>query len=231
MSISVDVAEPEVIVKLLSQSAEINVMALNIEGYADYIFTDSSGKLVQIEREQVSTILSRTTQIEDEIRRHEHEPGTMILLSEGLVVPEAFGCLVQRIAGRTLIDEFVSKTRYEALIAWFWQIQEHGVELIQTLSPKASAIAISSIYHNAQKLDEEHKTFRRHYKPIVGWHPNRYIVSLMGLAEAELGEKRATELIEKFGTFYRVMTASEDELMPILKYAATKKLLKAIGRM
>ena len=227
MSISIDVAEPQKMIDLLKQSAEVEVLSLNIDGYADYLFTDANGEAVQIEREGVGAILGNMIAIEDEIRRH-MQAGRMILIMEGIVIPNPDGTAICELMGKTVRTQFFSKTRYETLAAWLWQIQEAGIEYIHTLSLQETAIAISSIYHNSQK--PEHKTFKRHLKPITAWHPNKYISSLMGLTEAEIGEKRATQLVERFRTFFDVVAAPPPELEEVIGKAATKKLIKAIGR-
>jgi excinuclease UvrABC nuclease subunit len=52
----------------------------------------------------------------------------------------------------------------------------------------------------------------------------------MGIDGAGLGEKRATELANTFGSLYAVITAPEGKLKLILKDAATRKFLQAVGR-
>ncbi|GAI94907.1 unnamed protein product, partial [marine sediment metagenome] len=167
--------------------------------------------------------------IEDEIRRH-MQAGRMILIAEGIVVPNPDGTAICELMGKTVRTQFFSKTRYETLAAWLWQIQEAGIEYIHTLSLQETAIAISSIYHNAQK--PIHTTFKRHLKPITAWHPNPHIQTLMGIIGAGLGEKKATTLIEKFKTVYDTLTAPKEELLSVEGFSETyvKKLFNAIGR-
>jgi len=229
--INVDIAEPQKIVDLIKQSVEVDTLELNQNGFADYVFTTADGVLVQIEREQMRTVMSNPVQIEDEIRRHLHD-GRMILITEGVVVPYHDGCMVTDInmakAGAYLKPALYLRVRYGAYIAWLWQLQENGIDVIHTNSPFETVVAICSIYNNAQ--NKEHGMFKRYYKNITRWQPNRHVQALMNIPESGIGEKRAIMLIEKFETLYNVITADEMELAKCIGKATAKKLLKAVGR-
>jgi len=229
MSISIDIAEPQSIIDLIKQSAEVDILDLNLNNFADYVFTSADGVTVSIEREGVSACLNNPAQVEDEIRRHMQEEGRMLLIMEGVPIPNPDGCSVCELIGTYLRTQWLSKTRYEALIAWLWQLKENGIDTIQTMNWQQSAIAIVSIYNNCQK--PEHKTFRRSFKELISWHPNPTIQSLMGLSGAGLGEKRATLLAERFGSLFSIVNAPEEDLSEVLGKAATARFLRAIGRL
>jgi hypothetical protein len=215
--------------RLLSQSADCQVLNLNLEGLSDYVWTDASGRLMELEREKAGTILNNMLAIEDEIRRHFRDGCQMILVVEQFIKPTPDGCVIYEVHEHHIRPVWRGRKNYEAYIAWLWQIQENGVEYINTGSLEESAIAISSIYHNSQ--NPEHHTFRRHFKPLTSWNPNPVITSLMGIEGAGLGEKRATELVDTFGSsLYAVITAPENRLRQVLKDAATNKFLQAVGR-
>lgn len=228
MSLAIDIAEPESIINLLQQISEVDVMSLNLNGYPDYFWLSADNTVIGIEREPLSAILGNMVQIEDEIRRHLPEEGCMILLAEGTVLSHPDGTTVFEILGTHLKTAFFSRTSYHTLMAWLWQVQVHGINLICTPSWKETALAIASIYNNSQKA--EHHTFKRHFKPIVSWQPNPHIQSLMGIPSAGLGEKRASDLIAHFPTLHAAVTADREELAKVLGQANTTKFLKAIGR-
>ena len=228
MPISVDIAEPEAIINLIKQSAEVDILNLNINGLADYVFTSADGAIISIEKEGVAACLANTAQIEDEIRRHLQPEGRMILLIEGVPIPNPDGTAVCELLGMHLRTLWLSKTRYEALIAWVHQLWENGIETIQTMNLQQSAIAITSIYNNAQK--PEHKTFKRDFRQLISWHPNPVVQSLMGIAGARLGEKKASLLAEHFKSLHAAVNASEEELLGVLGKAGAGKFLKAVGR-
>lgn len=228
MSISVDVAEPEEVVSLISQSAEVEVLPLNLQGFADYCFTSAEGVSISIEREGVSACLSNPAQIEDEIRRHLQPEGRMLIIVEGVPIPTPDGTAVCELIGTYLRTSWLSKTHYEALIAWLWQLKENGIDTIQTMNWQQSATAIISVYNNCQK--PEHKTFKRDFRPLIAWQTNPLVSSLMGLTDAGLGEKKARQLAESFHTLQAIANAEEVELISVVGKATTAKLLKAMGR-
>lgn len=230
MSITADLAEPDDIISLLRQSAEVDILDLNIHGLADYIFTSVDCVQIQMEREKASTILGNTVQVEDEIRRHMQDEGIFALIVENIILPHPDGCMAGAIKGQYFQPTYFSKTtRYEAIMAWFWQLEMAGVKVIRTNSLQESATAISSIYHNSQKLN--HSTFKRYFKHITSWHPNPLIESLMGLKDAGLGEKKASALADVYGTsLYKAINAPVEELEMILGKAGMAKFIKAIGR-
>jgi len=223
-----DIAEPVELVQLISQAAPVETSPLNIENLADYIFLSADGTLIQIERERVSTVLHSVADIENEIRKHIRE-GAFIFICEGLAVPFPDGTGIFDIVGQTLIPHFYSKRRIEGLIAWLWQLWNNGILPMTTINIHHTATVISAIYHNSRS--SEHKTFRRHYKHIVGWHPNPTVMSLMGIEGANIGEKRATALVDAFGSsLYSIINASPEEIENVIGRAAAAQYLRAIGR-
>lgn len=230
MSLSIDIAEPQSIVRLLEQTCEVDILPLNQQNFPDYVFTDADGILTGIEKESVSALLSNAAAIEDEIRRHWQENSRMILLVEGIALPHPDGAAVCELRGMSLHTTYFSKTRVDALVAWLWQVQENGIEYLQSFTPAMSAIVISSIYHSAQKA--EHSTFRRHFKPRVAWHPNPAVMSLMGLQGADLGEKKATQLIEHFGSISGLCQATKEQVDALSGWdkKSISKLFRALGR-
>jgi len=228
--IAVDISEPKEVDNLLRPAVEFYRTSLNASGYADYVFTDVDGVLRQVEREKTSTILHNCEAVEQEIKKHYDPKGITLLIVEGIAIPHPDGCLTVEVVGSKVRELYFSKTRYEALAAWLLQIQEYGIEVILTPSLEASIIAITSIYWNLQKPSEEHRTFRR-YKPIIPWHPNPQVASLMGLYGAGVGEKKAEQLITYFRSIKNIANASVQEIaaLPGWGIASARRLLNALG--
>lgn len=158
----------------------------------------------------------------------------MVLIVVGLAEPHPLGTsiLERRWINRRqeLVEVAVTKTRLAAYWAWTWQLFLNSVMTINVENDEEAAASIVSLYNNSQA--QLHGTFRRHKKPQLDWHPNKYVSSLMGLAEAELGEKRATLLIDNYKTFLDACMADRTELENLKGFgvAATNKFFKAIGR-
>jgi len=228
--IGVDIAEPEELTRLLATAVELQRVNLNKTGYGDYVFTTSDGVLIQIEREPASAIVSDAVSIEQEIMRHYQKDSYTILIQEGVVLPVSEGCEIYTFkTGHFHLSRFLLKP-YAQYIAWRHQIEEAGIEYMDSPSLEATAIIISAIYRNSQKL--EHSTLRRYRKPLTGWRPNPYITSLMGLEGAGLGEKKASMLIDKFKTPWGVFTASMEDICTIQGFGreTVKNIWASIGK-
>ena len=234
--IVIDSHEPEQAELLLSPVVGCIRDSLNEHGWADYKWESYSSlpskrEFVHVERKQWSEILSGMDKIEDQLRRHmANQPkAKLLLLIEGLVVPDAAGTVYLKATNKNNIwvKGYSSRIRLSQVYAWLYQVQEF-VEVIQTPSYEGTCIALAAMYKGDQK--EAHTTFQRHYKKM-DFHPNPQIVQLMGLLPG-IGEKRAQVLIERFITVYGVVTASPVELATVdgIGPKLSVSLLQRIGR-
>ena len=224
MSIGIDISEPSKMANLVGNLVDTYSATFNIQGFADYVFTDANDQIIQVEKEPSSAILGNMMAIEDEINRHRANAHHTIVMEVGLPVPHKDGTKILP------YKDFILPMRYEAYIAWRHELFNNGLEYIQVLNDQAAAMAIVAIYNNCQKTD--HHMFKRYLKPQISWHANPSVRTLMGIVGANLGETKALQLIDRFETLYRVVNCAEEDLeaLPGWGKKSIDKFMKAIGR-
>jgi hypothetical protein len=238
--IFIDTFEPIEIFDLLKQTAEVERVSLNFGGMADYMWQAVDGHFIQVERKQWGEILSDIDAIEAQLRREITQVEETYLLIEGVADPTPWG-----------VDAYVKSTdkpyyrcahtygdpkrprvgEYSKIQSWLWQLDKAGISIIQTPNLAGTAICLSAVYRNSLKA--EHTTLRRYIKPKISPKPfNPHVLTLMGVAGAELGETRAKALIERFETAWNVLCAPVEKLCEVdgIGPKTAERIAKAIGR-
>jgi len=185
--ILVDIAEPEDIVRLLKQTADVEVMPLNQSNRADYYFGGDENKSIQINRVQGGELLSNIDSMEDELRRYYESADDNNMVIEGLItdvpvtrkdksmeaVSVRFGqrphqMFSYRIAANGyLFGEHAYEESMDKFYAWLYRLKECGVYTFQTHNYVGTAKFIAAVYHNTQKPIDEHNTLNRYYIPHI----------------------------------------------------------------
>jgi ERCC4-type nuclease len=239
MSFLLDIFEPEQIEALVRQAVPVQRTLLNEHNFADYFWTDCENMSCQVERKSIDEILSDMDRVEGQLRREIYMAEKTYLLYEGTFE----SCLVKDKPGtqsfhkthdkRLMIPGHKYHVDYSAVMAWFDQLDRHGITIIHTIDWQATAATLVALYKSHQKLAEEHTTFKRVIKHKIYPKPqNPQVETLMGLAGAQLGETRATALIEKFGTAWKVYNSSPDQIATVngIGYGIANRILKSVGR-
>ena len=184
--ILVDVAEPDEIVNLLKQSADVTVLPLNQSERADYYFGGEEGT-VQFNRVQGGELLSNIDSMEDELRRYYNSADDNNMIIEGLITDtpitkrdKSMESVSVRMKGRpsTLFTYRIAPNGYlfgehaydegaDKFFAWLYRLKQAGVSTFQTWNYVGTAKAIAAIYHNCQKPVSEHNTLNRYYVPRI----------------------------------------------------------------
>ena len=89
---------------------------------------------------------------------------------------------------------------------------------------------IVALYKADQRAD--HTTFERYIRQVE-FHPNPQVQRLLGMGEGlGIGPTRAEALIRKFGTVFRVISSSPEELASVEGIGNTlaARLLRGVGR-
>ena len=250
----IDTAEPLEIEHLLKQTAEVTKTKLNQLGMSDYYMLGAPDNVTrQFARVQAGELLSNIDSQEQELRKYYNNADRNYLIIEGIIScipltkkpknPDAV--TTRQIAHPTRLFTYsVSESGYifnehaydvslSLLTAWLFRLDECGISHFRTINYIETAKLLSAIYKNMQKPPEEHSTLLRYIKPRIRINPyNPHVVTLMGIAGAELGETRARALIDWFGSAIAVFIASPSELCEVEGIGKTtaRKLTKAIGR-
>lgn len=185
--ILIDSAEPEDIVRLLQQTADVAVINLNQTQRADYYFGGEDGRTRQFCRVQAGELLSDIGSEEDELRRYYESADDNYQIIEGVItdVPiirkdKSMAAVSVRFKSRPsqlfsyhiaengfLHGEHAYEINSEKFYAWLYRLAECGVQTFFTHNYVGTAKLISAVYHNCQKPPEEHNTLNRYYIPRI----------------------------------------------------------------
>lgn len=243
--IFVDIFEPSNIEGLIAQTVPVTRMGLNPKGFADYLWFGVDGHRIQVERKQIDEILSDINGVEEQLGRElSNGVEETILLYEGTCEPiPNLKMAVQswKLAktGKVMVPSHKYNVSYTGFHAWLSQLDKAGITIIHTCHYIGTAMALVALYQNSQKA--EHTTLRRYIKEHITIKPfNEHVISLMGIKGARLGEAKARALIDRYGTFWYVISQSVEDLAETLVGEEGKQkklglvvangLLKAIGR-
>lgn len=206
-----DSHEPKEAEQWFKGVVDYQVRALNEQGYADYVWLDHEGKLVQVERKQWGEILSGLDKIEDQVRGHlSRQPNARTaLLIEGVVVGITTGSNILKRSARNnfFVEGYQSSIRLHQVYSWLYQVSKY-VEVYQTTDYYETCLALSAFFKSDQKA--EHSTFQRYFKKIDFVMDPR-VAQFMGVFSG-VGEQRAKVLVEKFATLYNLLQASPKEI-------------------
>lgn len=98
--------------------------------------------------------------------------------------------------------------------AWLLQLDKAGITVFRTVDYLDTATALVAFYENMQK--PEHTTLQRYIKPKIQIRNlNPHVQALINLSHAyklDIGEVKATAIMEEFGDLFSVMIANGDDL-------------------
>lgn len=241
MTVMVDRFEPDQIYNLIGQSVDVNVVGLNNQGLADYVWFAHDGHRIQIERKQTPELLASLDSVEEQLQRHlRNGVEETILLIEGVCEP----VLGLKTAIQTwrkakdkaiLVPGRVFNCSYTGYKAWQNQLDKAGVTVVETFDYTATAMTIVALYQNSLKA--EHTTLTRYIKDrIYSEEKNPHVLNLMSIKGGGIGEERAKALIARYATYWFTINQHPEDLADTmvgnkrLGLPAAKKLLRAIGR-
>lgn len=256
MTILIDTAEPESIVKLLSQSVPTAVLNLNQTSRSDYYFGGEDGKTRQYGRVQAGELLGNIDSMEDELRRYYMSADINNQIIEGIISPvpitkknKTLEAVSIRLAAHPSVlfsykvtesgyiyDEQVWNISHQMLHSWLCGLDESGVRTYNTVNYVDTANFLVSAYKYCQKPNEEHKTLNRIYRPRISIKSQdpmvKALMSLSLVYDLGIGEEKAKSLATAYHSIMDIMLADEKELKQIegIGKVIANKLLKALGR-
>lgn len=231
MTLRVDIYEPAEGVGLFRPVVPVRQMALNSKGFADYLW-QGVDRAHQVERKQWGELLGDLDSVENQLREEmqAHPDVETMLLVEGVAV-SSLGGTQTFTRSRNKTGLFISRNSYrlslDAVYAWLYQVSGY-MRIFFTADFPATVCAITRFYLADQKA--EHNTFQRHLKTAT-WHPNPQVRKLMALVDG-IGEEKAKELIETFGTVWQVLNMGPEHLQICAGIGPklARKILREVGR-
>ena len=206
----------------------------------DYWWVDVSGKTRGIERQQIGEALGDLDEVERLLNSYLGMVDEVTWLIEGVARNTGKGVVIYRYSTTKNIwtqqtygaqkDPFETRSdlwpRFESLKSG---LRMAGINIIETHDMAGSASAIVSMYKYSMR--PEHSTLRRYLSHhIAPFSPDIDVENLARLKNCGIGPTRAKKLIAELGTFYHVITAEREEIVPILGEAGVEKLWSTIGR-
>jgi len=231
--LAIDEFEPQEIEALLRQSIPLVVRSpLNRNGIADYSWRDEYG-LEHFERKQTREVLASLESVEYQLIEELKASPRLTLIVEGIAVPAPDGIdtFVMAKNGRLMRPSTHSKLNYAAYEGWLVALEHQGIRVWRTPSLNGTAEALTRFYHRA--IEGKTDILLRHLKVPVGFHPDPYVQSLMGIKNGGVGPKFAEQLIELFRTPEELMRQAPETIAyhcPEFGLTRARKLLQAWGR-
>ena len=230
--IYIDEHEPETAEAWLSPSISVQRTGLNRAGWADYMYGTHDG-VEHVERKQVGEILSDMDSVEDQLRREllARPDARLWLLIEGLAVYSNDRIIAKgmNVENGYVYEQRTYRTRPAKWARFLLALNRLGVLVVRTNNFYETCVNLVSLAKSGEK---PHTTLNRPVRPKIFYHQNPHVRTLMGIPDAGLGPKKAAELVNKYGTVYKIMTRSPEELatVPGIGVKSARKLLRAFGR-
>jgi hypothetical protein len=233
-TIVVDIFEkPEV--PLLLEKYGCTVVTQNMVplGFADFMWLDAIGKRHTLEHKTVDQLVSEMGgRLDGQLRKHMENADHVGLVIDGVVTPKTDGGVQywgHKANGKVFFKARTSSIGYEALMAYVWSIRNMGVPVYWFGDLDGLCLGVSAFVHNSMK--PTHTALQHHVKtkPVV-FREDPYIMSLMGLHDAHIGEKTAQKILDHFGTPHKYFTADVDEGIDTVGRAVFLNSMRAIGR-
>lgn len=236
----IDTNEPiSDIVPLIGQSVELGIQPLNVAGYADYKWTKHDGTEKQVERKTWPELLSNPDHIEEQLLRHLNKNPTieLVFMLEGMVQQGEIGTYtIRNSRSGVWAKDHTYTVRLKRVYSLLYAASKY-VEIMHTSSIVESATCLVAMYEYDSK--PSHEMFNRHIKQTT-FNPNPLVTTLMGMSNG-LGDKRATALIEEYGTPWNIVSAGWTgtpviptveglTLVPGIGMGVITNLLRGIGR-
>jgi len=215
--IYLDIYESDNLASYLSRQLEVVRRPLNSMGLADIWWVDIYADTHQIEHKSVNEILDNQDAIEEQLSRQYPNAKHNYLLVRDLAVPNKRGGTSVYTHTKGFKTRWRTPSSYYKYSAWLEAIRATGIDVIEVPDLEAGAMRVISLFNVT--MHPEHKTLRRHIKPkICIPNKNPHVIALMCLSSAYglgIGEDKAKRLIDKFGTLYKTIKATKEELCQI----------------
>jgi len=232
--ILVDTFEPTNIEELVQQSVPTFRDSLNAKGLPDYTWVAVDAHSIGLSRKQAGELLSSLDDAEEQLSRDMVGVDEMTLLVENIFGPvDGDKCQIYAPSKdeRFLIPRRKYHTSYCRVYAWFSRLDKCGITVVQTFNWEATAKVLVALYQNSQNM--KHTTLNRYIKKkITPKKLDSQVKTLMGISGANLGEVKATALVDEFGTVWNILHTPIEELIRVdgIGTYTIRELFKAIGK-
>jgi len=202
-------------------------------GLADFFWLGNGGIKYTLEHKTARQLCSEMGQrLDGQLRKHSQNADVVGLVVDGIMTPrEGGGVNFWKLAETNEIYYKYGETPigFEVVQAYLWSLNRDGIYTFNFDSLDAMALGLASFVSNSLKV--KHNTLTHHVrsKPVT-WSENPYVMTLMGLYKARIGEKTALTILKHFGTPYKFFYSDYDEGVSVVGKDVFTRAMKAIGR-
>jgi hypothetical protein len=240
MTILLDTHEPPEMMRLLSQAATVVREDLNINGYADVMWSDAVGAIRHWETEQISTLLADLDLMEEKLNKYKHEGDELTLGVIGVPFPTAGGVETYEVFHNPATSRPTFKKTYthgrKGLYSlwehWKWSVSHDGIEIVERPNMVLLVQAIVAAYQQSMKKEHQtlHRYVRVHQPSFQGSIHVDNLIRMRSVRPPGIGVVRAQALIKRFKTLYGVMAATQADLAAVIGQAGAETFMETVGR-
>ncbi len=215
-----DIHEPDDMERMLSMFMQVKRHNLEPLGLCDYMWFAADSHQITLERKTWFDFMDmkQIGRLENQLNKALKIPKEVGLIVEGIALPLAGGETAIYKPGRKegylrLIKIF--PTKYDFVMAFLWRLDKEGITVYHTPTIEATAWALKAFVENSQK--PEFTTLKRYARlrttPV--WQPNPMIEMIMAVKDDKgwvVGEKRATEMVKKYGNLYDLLNTPPGDI-------------------
>ncbi len=241
MTIMADVHEDLKRSLALSKVIHVVTDAINVAGYADYMYFNHSGAKAQINFKLMPEALSNLNRVEAQIAKEIAQGRELGVVKETLMIQGVAVPTVNR-EGKDAIHAFTEAgargglydVNYNRFASWVLAMDSVGVSVVMPNNLKASVSFMVALYNRAQN-PEQSTILNRPIPPqvYVKEGSNLHVLALMSLSKIYrlgIGEVKATKLIDTFGSLWRVLCARPEDVTNCIGGATTNMtIVKAMA--
>lgn len=242
MPFEADYHEPPDILRMLEPAiVDMEVKALNAEGWADYRYDAApcfchESTVFNCERKTWGDLTNGIEEIEEQLGRQlDAHPGVHHrLYIEGVAEPAVQGIyLYTQAKGQSVMKAGLKGNKsqtYKNIMAWLHQVGKYW-EVVWTNSYSGTASTIVAHYNADQDFEDSHKTFHRYFKERH-FNMDPQVAKVLGAAPKGFGPEAAAAVVKRFGTAWRAFKAEPEEWMTIpgIGEITARKYLRELGR-
>ena len=209
--IVMDSYEPDYMERLLSMFMQVKRENLVQKGLLDYFWFCSDGHSITAERKEILDLLNNLPRLEKQLRTATNHADEVLLIVEGIYKPLTGGEIAIYHEGKSdkyLRQVRISGVKIASIMGYIRQLKKvANITTYFTPTIAGTAWALKEFVETDQKSQS---TLLQHYTRTkqIKWQSNPMIETIMGVKDENgyiVGEKKATELVEKIGCLWDII--------------------------
>ena len=175
--------------------------------------------------------------LDGQLRKHSQHADVVGLIIDGVMTPRDGGGIdfwklseAKKKGAKPIFYKYRhSKMGYEVLQAYLWSLNRDGIYAFTFPTLDALGLGLAAFISNSLKT--KHNTLTHHIrsKPVT-WEEDPYVLTLMGLNKARIGEITARKILEAYDTPWDFFRSGMDKGEDIVGRETFLAAMRSIGR-